>query len=619
MRKTIAWTVVTTVILVAATIGSLLYARGTRRLINGLLVTPEPPRQGDPFGLRHVMLAERSRALAAGDVAAAARINATLSHEALLRAAAVHKAWLGRRQPQTKLYAQSAQRPEWNYRNTAADFFAFHLNAGLLLNPAAAMPSLTETLAAEAALRTEHGLCQPVIAATGRPVQVDHDELLFGSSEYAKDGLLNVYERHGGELIGPRLLAIVDAVIAQSRHPSRFGVLPGTGSEINGNMLQLCGRLSYAEGRPQYAAFAARIADATIEQAMAANNGLPPKFYDFANDKVLDPTLKLKDHGNEIVLGLAEAYAMAVDHASRGDAAWRERAARWEAPLARMFAVVLEHGVNADGLLVGTMHPSPPRPDPEKLCDNWGYILSGAVLFADAARRRGELPPPQVEAIEAGVDRIARAVFAKPVGLAWSGGMDSEADAVESAIYVAAYRPPLRAEALRWVDRQIAMLFEHQDADGTAVGEYLDGNFIRTSLLYADTRTAGWRVEPWRDDVQVGFASGANGDAVLTVWSTHAYSGELLPPQPRHRSIMKLPWNWARLNSWPEWFADGEREVVRATGIELPTGQRTLGAAIPLNLGEHGSATVHFARPKASDVVGATVVSPSGDATGNPR
>src|SRR5688500_13550223 len=263
MRKTIGWTVVTTVIVLAATLGSLLYARGTRRLINSLLVTPEPPRVEDPFSLRQVVLAERARALDAGDVVAAARMNAMLSHEAMLRAAAVHKAWLARRQPQTKLYAQSADRPEWNYRNTAADFFAFHLNAALLLNPDG-LPSLEETLAAEAALRTPDGLCQPVIAASGRPVSVDHDELLFGSSEYAKDGLLSVYERHGGALIGPRLLAIVDAVIAQSRHPSRFGVLPGTGSEINGNMLQLCGRLSYAEQRPQYAEFAARIADATI-------------------------------------------------------------------------------------------------------------------------------------------------------------------------------------------------------------------------------------------------------------------------------------------------------------------------------------------------------------------
>src|SRR5688500_9043384 len=68
MRKAIGWTAVTTTLLIAATIASLLYARGTRRMINSLLVTPEPAKVGDPFSLRHVVLAERSRALGAGDV-----------------------------------------------------------------------------------------------------------------------------------------------------------------------------------------------------------------------------------------------------------------------------------------------------------------------------------------------------------------------------------------------------------------------------------------------------------------------------------------------------------------------------------------------------------------------
>ena len=92
----------------------------------------------------------------------------------------------------------------------------------LRLNPDG-MTSLTETLAAEGALRTADGLCRPVVARTGASVDVDHEELMFGSSEYVKDGLLNVYERHGGGLVGENLLAIVDALIAGSRHASRFG------------------------------------------------------------------------------------------------------------------------------------------------------------------------------------------------------------------------------------------------------------------------------------------------------------------------------------------------------------------------------------------------------------
>jgi hypothetical protein len=596
--KVIALTALVTLGLVAASVFALLKGERSRGWLAERLPRKEHHRPGYAFDLREVLLTEQARAVRAGDAPAAARVNAQLAQEALIRARGVHDAWLRRREPQTKLYAQGADRPtEWNFRNAAADFFSFHLHAGLLLNPDG-MDSLKETLEAEAKLRTPEGLCIPVVAATGKPIDVDHDELLFGSSEYAKDGLLSLYERHGRQLIGQRMLAIVDAIIAQSKHASRFGPLPGTGAEINGNLLQLCGRLSYAEQRPDYADFAARIADAMVQQAMAANHGLPPKFYDYSSDKVIDPTLKLKDHGNEAVLGLAEAYAMAVDR--RADPAWDKRAQTWEPALARMFDLILAHGVNEQGLLVGTMHPSPPRPDAEKLCDNWGYVLSGAILFTDAARRYGKLDAQRIAAIDAAVERVARAVFDKPIGLTWGGGMDSEADAVESALYVAAYRPALREQALGWADRQITLLYKDQDPDGTAVGMYLDGNFIRTSLLYADARTGGWRVDPWRSDVLVGFATDANGSGALTVWCDQPYAGTLRPPQPRHRTIMKLPWDWARLNSWPEWdvpTAD-TATITAASGVALTPGPASLPEAIPLTLPANGAVSIAFRRSR---------------------
>ena len=112
------------------------------------------------------------------------------------------------------------------------------------------MASLLESLEAEQALRTAEGLCIPIDSDTGARISVDHDELLFGTSEYCKDGLLSIYERYGGELIGTRLLTLVDALIAESRHQTKYGPIPGGGAEINGNLLQLCGRLSYATGDP---------------------------------------------------------------------------------------------------------------------------------------------------------------------------------------------------------------------------------------------------------------------------------------------------------------------------------------------------------------------------------
>jgi hypothetical protein len=595
-RKTVIITIVLTSLALAGLVYGLLQLRPLREWADRKISLPAPlVTDPDQPNLRGVLLEDRNGAAASGDLVHAAQINGQLSQEALLRALDVHIEWLARRDPQTKLYSQHPGRREWNYRNTAADFFCFHLHAALRLNPAG-MPSLLETFEAESKLRTSEGLCQPVIAATLEPVEVDHDELLFGTSEYAKDGLISVYELYGAELVGERLFAIVDAVIAGSRHESKFGKLPGMGAEINGNMLQLCGRLSYAGDRADYAEFAARIADAMTQQSLPANNGLPPKFFDYTENEIEESIIKLKDHGNEAVLGLAEAYAMAVD--KRGAQPWGERAGRWAEPVGRMFELILEHGVNEQGLIAGTMNASPPWVETDQLCDNWGYILSGAILYTQAARRHGLIEAGRLDAIERRVEMIARASFARSPGQPWSGGMDSEADAIESALYVAAYWPPLRTEALRWADQQMDTLNRAQSRDeATGIPDYLEGNFIRTSLMYADARAAGWRAEPWRADVRVGFAEDASGKAALTIWCTEPYTGVLRPDPPRHRTIMKLPWNWARLNSWPEWYTvTDDSRVTRATGISAPKGVEQLRDGVRLNLPAHGSATLLLTR-----------------------
>lgn len=566
----------------------LLRAEGIHRRAVAALTDPPPQPHGARFELRQVLLQERDAAAMSGRLADAAALNGHLSHEALLRALALHQDWLKRRHDGTDLYRQSADRPEWNYRNTAADFFCFHLHGALQLNRAA-MPSLHETLDAEALLRTEQNLCFPVRFDTAQPVDVDHDELLFGSSEYAKDGLVSVYERHGPDLIGERFIRIVDAVMEASRHESPFGPIPGTGAEINGNMLQVCGRLSYVTGRPEYAEFAARIADAMIEKALPANAGLPPKFFDYEKNKVIEASLKLKDHGNEAVLGLAEAYAMAVARRDE-DPRWRDRANRWGPPIAKMLNIILEHGVNEEGLLMGSMQPSPPRPDSSKLCDNWGYILVGGICFTDAARRDGKIDKSTLAAIEQGIDRIANSVFARSPARPWSveGGMDADADAVESALYMAGYRPTLREAALRWADEQVDMMFEQQKLDGSVLVDYLDGNFIRTSLMYADARSGGWRVQPWREDVRVGFAVDASGRVAVSVACGQPYEGRLVPDYPRHRTLMKLPWNWARLNSWPEWYIPAATTTVESVAVPVAQG-------IPIALPAHGAATFEIA------------------------
>ena len=55
-----------------------------------------------------------------------------------------------------------------------------------------------------------------------------------------------------------------------------------------------------------------------------------------------------------------------------------------------------------------------------------------------------------------------------------------------------------------WLDDQIGALYGFQDADGAVVERDLDGNFIRSTLMYAYRLTGGARLDPWSPDLLLG-------------------------------------------------------------------------------------------------------------------
>ena len=72
------------------------------------------------------------------------------------------------------------------------------------------------------------------------------------------------------------------------------------------------------------------------------------------------------------------------------------------------------------------------------------------------------------------------------------GDMDGYADTLESAMYLLRYVD--NPDAAEWVDEQMAVLYGYQREDGAVTDENIDGNFIRTVMLYGRwlTRGAGW-------------------------------------------------------------------------------------------------------------------------------
>lgn len=518
-------------------------------------------------------LLEQRDLIGPADTIELATINATLAHEAMSRALALHDDWMPHRHPATGLFGRTQDGSLWTYRDVAADFFAHQLNTALCTD-APSLNALLDTLRAERAGNVPGRLCRTLDVQTGQGVRTVPQERLFGTTEYIKDGLLPLLELHDHPHVRARIVELADVVVARSAHPSRFGPVPDGRSEVNGEVLQAFARLHFTTAKPEYAELVAAITDATIEQMLPANNGLPAKEFDFENDQVVRPVVQLRDHGNEVLVGLGEAFAMAAHLGSQAahspddsddqaeaapapsnPAVWRDRADRWAEPLAEIYLTVLDKGRNPDGLLVNRLDAQSLTALDPAPCDNWGYILCGAAAFVQAAVRHNLIDTDRSARIEQLIFEIASAV-ARTDGHRWQNDhQDGFADSIESAIYVLAYCPPVDAPSLtRWIDSQMARMYEHQQPDGSVDRHYLDGNFMRTAILYAQFRSGGWRPHLWSPSVGLGLESSDDKSAVLVVRAdSRGWLGVVTPDAPRHTEIMNLPWNWPRINSWPEW------------------------------------------------------------------
>ncbi len=559
----------------------------TRAIILDEILTEKPDRPGGvpDFDLRSVVLDRRDRAAEAGNLVEAAASNGVLAQEAILRSRAVHDAWMPMRDPGTKLFPQAYNNNEWNYRNTAADFFGFQFQIAMYTD-APTLEDLRESIRAESELSGPGELCQPVSARTGEPINESFRELMFASSEYVKDGLLSAYEAYGDEQIYSRMIEVVDAILAHSGHESQFGVLPDPRSEVLGEMLQTLSRLSLVSENDAYPEMAARIADAIIEQMLAEHNGLPAHTFNYETNTPDKPLVMLRDHGNEVVGGLAEVYALAVSRSE--DPVWAERADRWAEPIAHMLELIFEVAINDAGLIVNTVDADTMTIVDDHPNDNWGYIVNGVLLFVEAAEQRGVLEEDRLAKLLVSVDQVVAAVV-ETDGIAWEGlHHDGYADTIESALYCAYHRPELTPVLLPWIDDQIGVMLGMQSSDGFVARTYLDGNFIRTSMMYADLRTGGWSVEPWSPDVRVGLASDDEGNGALVVESTMPYEGKLVYRLPAHALQRAIPWDWPRLNSWPRWLppeAIADVEAVKgAEGVTVDA----LASGLPISLDSGG-------------------------------
>jgi hypothetical protein len=403
------------------------------------------------------------------------------------------------------------------------------------------LEALRDILASERAITD--GLPRSIRLDSGEFLRESLEQRIFGAVEYAKDGLLPILERIGPSEWLDRMHEVIDAIIEVSPVETRYGFLPSEGAETNGQFLQVLARLYRRERRPAYLAAGRAIADAYVQEILPSRHDLPVGVWDFEARLPRSRGLRLRDHGNEIVAGLAEWTAAETD-------APESRTEQYRLGVDRMMDALLDRSRDSRGFWLDRIlqaGQAPPAPPEQPANDNWGYLTVGYMGYAlslpeSSTRRKRYF----VEAARTFMAAI------KYRGAVWQGGqMDGLADSIEGAQYLLPFLTVDGAE--RWIDEEMGTLLAYQKPDGFVGSTYLDGNFVRTTLLYALFRTQGARLEPWRPGTRLGAVMSPQGLHVA-ITSAGPWSGRIFFDRVRHGEYLNLPFEYPRLNGWTEWF-----------------------------------------------------------------
>jgi hypothetical protein len=522
-------------------------------VLAAVVTLPRPARPVRAWDAAPAAQEPAIRSNAAGQAAlfAAAAANGRAANEAFVRSRRLMVDWLAFADTDTGLlprHLEGAGRDVWNAQDTAADLYPFLVLTAWFTDPDLYHGRLTDMLLTETALTSRLDRLPDTWSFSKRGFAFDAPDLtrlIFGSSEYIKDGLLPITEYLGPTPWRARFFGILDDIWRHAPMDTPRGRIPSENPEVNGNMLQALSRAWWMTGERRYLDLARRLGDYYL-----LDGHHPTR--DFA-------TLRLRDHGNEIVSGLTEFYAAmaAADPAA---------APRYREPMHAMLDRILEVGRNADGLFYNVIDPRAGTPVNDGVADNFGYILNGfyTVYLLD-----------RTEAYREAVLGALGVLNARYRGFNWESlGQDGDADAVEGALNL--YNREPVPSAAEWIDFQTRWMWRKQDsADrpnterwrgrGIVEGAYADGNFNRTSIMYALWKTAGATIHPWREDVVVG-AAREGALLAISLRAAADWSGIVRFDPPRHRTHMGMPVDWPRMNQFPEWFTveAGGRYDVRA-------------------------------------------------------
>ncbi|HIQ21915.1 MAG TPA: hypothetical protein EYH34_11875 [Planctomycetes bacterium] len=422
--------------------------------------------------------------------------------------------------PDTGLYRADGH---WNYRDTAADCYPFLCWAAHLVDRRALNGPVLGVLEAEQRLCNHVGRIPVRFDWTkkAKDTTVGYEAMVFGASEYVKDGLIAVVEALGKGPWYERMKGIEEDLWKHARIDTPFGKIPSKNVEVNGEQIQALARLFTMTGNEQFLRWAERLAD----------------FY--LSDEQYVPQ-RLRDHGCEIIGGLGLLLAVESEVNPR-------QAERYRARLAHMFDQILQKGCNEDGLMYNRLG----WPD-SGLSDGWGYNYVAYLCYDMVVGR-----PRYREHVAKTLRNLSKPAYRDYV---WEGrppgSIDGFADSIEGAIYLL-NRVPV-PEGFAWVDREMAhnVTRSHEPlATARLWGTMkLESNGVRTVIMHALMHTQGVIARPWRQDLTLGAARGTDGRLAVVLTAERPWRGVLEFECPRHREFMGFRRDWPRMNTLPEWF-----------------------------------------------------------------
>jgi hypothetical protein len=194
-----------------------------------------------------------------------ARDNGPDASEALQRSLAMVHAWMEHRDTGTGLIPRNLRQPQWVVKDSAADNFPFWVLTAWYTDRSLYYGPMHDILQAEIRLTNRVDRLPDDYDFRSRTFvspELNLDRIIFGSTEYVKDGLLMLTEALGPHTLWTkRMIAIVDDTWKHAQVETPFGRIPSDNVEVNGELLQTLSRLYFQTGDGKYLEWAIRLGD----------------------------------------------------------------------------------------------------------------------------------------------------------------------------------------------------------------------------------------------------------------------------------------------------------------------------------------------------------------------